>query len=226
MNYIIGVGGVGSWLAPALCLLKKPENVTVIDGDRLEPKNMNRQLFTEDDIGANKAEAIARKYRCNAIAEYFSLGKIELRRGDVLLVCADNNPARLAALREADRTDDLMVIVAANETHSAEAYVYQRAWKETKADPRVYYPTITTDRTGDPQAAAIGCTGEAQEQRPQLVTSNAIAAALAGRLFVLWTMTVKKLEPETVLSLPYKLVVNMTRMENYKLCDALGTTET
>lgn len=217
MNYIIGVGGVGSWLAPAICLLKKPENVTVIDGDRLEPKNMNRQLFTEDDIGRNKADALARKYKCRAIGEYFSLGKIELHRGDVLLVCADNNPARLAALREADRTEDITVIVAANETHSAEAYVYNRAWRDTKADPRVYYPSISTDRAGDPQAAAIGCTGEAQTGNPQLVTANCMAASLAGHLFVLWTITVRKLEKETIPKLPHILRSNMSKLESVPL---------
>ncbi len=48
--YIIGAGGVGSWLTPAMCMLIKPEDITIVDGDKLEDKNLNRQLFNEEDI--------------------------------------------------------------------------------------------------------------------------------------------------------------------------------
>ena len=36
MNYIIGCGGVGSAIIPSFCLLKTPEEITLIDGDIIE----------------------------------------------------------------------------------------------------------------------------------------------------------------------------------------------
>ena len=59
--YIIGAGGVGSWLTPAICLLKNKNDVTVIDADILEKKNLNRQLFTDSEIGLSKADALSKK---------------------------------------------------------------------------------------------------------------------------------------------------------------------
>src|SRR5437868_3076277 len=55
---IIGLGGIGSHLAPALCryldaLGGEDHLVVFIDGDAYEAKNATRQVF--DDIG-NKAE--------------------------------------------------------------------------------------------------------------------------------------------------------------------------
>jgi hypothetical protein len=71
-------------------------------------------------------------------------------------------------------------IFAVNETHSSEAYYCWRTWRRTERDPRVYYPELNTDRAGDPRTAAVGCTGEAQENNRQLVFANLIAAALAS----------------------------------------------
>jgi hypothetical protein len=119
---------------------------------------------------------------------------------------------------EVDRTD-CVAIIAANETHSAEAYYYHSAWKSTMVDPRVYYPDILTDRNNDPRRIAIGCTGEAQEKNPQLVTSNALAAALAGHLYALWALKFPEVDPGVLPRLPYKLVANMTALETYRVSD-------
>lgn len=213
--YIVGAGGVGSFLTPALCMLIGRENVIVIDGDKLEKKNLNRQLFTPADTGRNKAEALADKYGCGAIARWFSLGLQEQSSSDVLFCCADNNPARIAVLRTCD-FEGCAAIFAANETLSSEAYLYKRDWEGTNLDPRVYYPEMAGDHTGDPRAAAIGCTGEAQEQNRQLVSANMLAASLALHLYVVHFIEAKKLSKDTLEHLPSRLVNNMTRMESHK----------
>lgn len=217
MNYyVIGVGGVGSWLTPTLCLLASPKNVVLIDGDKLEDKNLNRQLFTRQDIGKNKAEALSKRYRCGFDARWYSLGLMDHLDSDWLFVLVDNNPARLAALRACDMFG-CQAIIAANETHSAEAYYYRRDWKETQLDPRVYYPELVTNTAGDPMAQAIGCTGQPQRENPQLVTANFMAASLAMHLFVLWGMEVPKMDEEVLSHLPYKLVSNLSKLENFKV---------
>lgn len=217
--YCIGAGGVGSWVVPSLALLTDPSHIIIVDADRLEEKNLNRQLFTRKDVGRTKAEALAERYGCQFRDEWFTEGLIEFAEEDWLIVCVDNHIARRAALYEADRYG-LQVIVAANETHSASAYYYHRRWKDTKLDPRIYFPDILTDRSNDPRRGAIGCTGDVQKENPQLVTSNALSAALAGHLFALWHMKVPKLGKKVIPSLPYSLDASMTRLTCKLIRDA------
>lgn len=214
--YVIGCGGVGSWLAPALCLLVKPENVVLVDGDRLEKKNMNRQLFNESDIGKFKAVALGDRYGCDYRGEWYSRGGISHTADDWLFCCADNNPARVAVLEACDEYN-CQAIIAANETTSSEAYYYRRRWRDTGVDPRVYYPELLTVHAGDPRGAAIGCTGEAAEQTPQLVTANATAAALAGHLYVLWGLNGRKISREMLPNMPYLLRANLSKIETCRI---------
>ena len=55
---IIGCGGLGSNVAAMLvrCGVK---NLTLVDSDRVEESNLNRQLFFRDQIGMLKTEALA-----------------------------------------------------------------------------------------------------------------------------------------------------------------------
>lgn len=216
MNYIIGCGGVGSAIVPSFCLLKSPVDITLIDGDTIERKNLNRQMFDAAQIGKNKAQALAGKFGCHALPEWFSRGKLRHYRTDWLLCLVDNHRTRLEAIETCDE-HGCQAIFAANEMHSAEAYYYRRAWKGTARDPRVYYPELLTDRSGDPRAAAIGCTGEAQETNRQLVSANLMAAALAEHLFVLWHLKAPRIDRETVDALPHKFAANLSRLETYAL---------
>jgi len=222
--YVIGAGGVGSWLTPSLCLLLGPRKVVVVDGDRLEEKNLNRQLFRREHLGQNKAIALAGLYGCLSRPEYFAMGRFTVQPEDWLITLVDNHPARRAALNEADMRG-CRVLIAANETHSAEAYYYEPQWRGGSLDPRTYFPEILTGTDGDPMGEAIGCTGEAQEENPQLVSANSLAASLAMHLFVLWHLEAPKLESETLPSLPYRLVANLTKLQSFRIKDALERTD-
>jgi PRTRC genetic system ThiF family protein len=67
---LIGCGGTGSHIAQSLARLAVhcresggPEIMLVfVDGDRVEAKNVGRQLFSEADIGKNKAQALAGRF--------------------------------------------------------------------------------------------------------------------------------------------------------------------
>lgn len=208
---VIGVGGAGSILAPILVKLIGARHVLLVDGDTLEPKNLDRQMFSESDLGRNKAEAMATRIGCGFMDRFYDVALMEHNRMDWLLVCVDNHPARMEALKACDRSK-CSAILCANETLSSEAYLYRPRWLGTPMDPRVMYPEILTDRSGDPRGREIGCTGEAQAQNPQLVTANMMAASLALHLFVVWAMESRKLDEQTLDYLPHKLVCNMTRM--------------
>jgi hypothetical protein len=62
LNYehaiILGVGGIGSWVALNLALSGKIKNIHVIDPDLVESTNLNRTPFRLCDIGMLKVDAI------------------------------------------------------------------------------------------------------------------------------------------------------------------------
>ena len=58
-NFRVLVGGCGLGSVIAECALRLGfENLTVIDGDRVELSNLNRQNYTQKDIGRFKVEAL------------------------------------------------------------------------------------------------------------------------------------------------------------------------
>ncbi|TGX80464.1 ThiF family adenylyltransferase [Palleniella muris] len=61
-NTRILLGGVGIGSIIAECALRFGfENITIVDGDKVELSNLNRQNYTEGDIGTCKAEALAKR---------------------------------------------------------------------------------------------------------------------------------------------------------------------
>lgn len=214
--YVIGGGGVGSWLTPAMCLLVgDPSKVIVVDGDLLEKKNLNRQLFTEQEIGVYKAVALAEKYNCQSVNKYYASGMLEMDRGDWIMCCVDNNLGRKEVLATCDSTG-ARAVFGSNETLSSEAYYYQASWKRTELDPRTYYPEINTDKSNDPRAAAIGCVEAMQNGNVQLVSANIAAASHMLHLYNLWATEAGKLNREAKEHLPYRIRQNMTKFEVFK----------
>lgn len=210
-TYIIGAGGVGSILAPVISRIE-PRTI-VVDGDKLELKNLDRQLFDKSDIGRNKAEALSEKYHVEAMPEWYYDGLIEHNASDVLIGCVDNMPARRSILKACDLYG-CRAIIAGNETTSADAYYYEHSMEGGPCDPRVMFPEILSDNSDDPRARSIGCTGVAQTLNRQLVTANLAAAGLAGHLFVVWILEAPKLDKEVLPRLPHLLRINLSRMEH------------
>ena len=55
---VIGLGGVGSWVALDLALSGKVKEMIIIDDDKIESSNLNRTPFRICDIGAYKTEVM------------------------------------------------------------------------------------------------------------------------------------------------------------------------
>jgi PRTRC genetic system ThiF family protein len=108
--YLVGCGGTGSWLAPHIVRLArflreaKSTNVqvTFIDPDTVEAKNVFRQNFSSAEIGARKAETLALRLgpawgtEVRVHTRCFDPKMVELGYGDVgvLIGCVDNAAAR------------------------------------------------------------------------------------------------------------------------------------
>lgn len=191
-HLIIGAGGTASWLVPLLKrMVSPPANITIMDGDILEARNIDRQLFDQSFIGWNKAEALSALH----IVDYFpyylerngtALSELQQNRPiECLWCCADNHPARRLCLDLVDQERALLAIIGGNEYTDSEAYPYLPAWKGSSADPRQYYPELLTDRSNDPTNPA--CQGPAQAQNRQLALANYLSAGMMVHLW--WFIT-------------------------------------
>jgi PRTRC genetic system ThiF family protein len=109
---IVGCGGTGAYVAGHLARLVSVLNRTpdapyqgfslvLADGDKVEPKNLERQHFVHGDLDLNKAEVLAARYagafgiEIRVIASYLegirSIADIE---PDMVIGCVDNNASR------------------------------------------------------------------------------------------------------------------------------------
>ena len=107
---MVGCGGTGSWLAPAVARVArlmmerfgKKVEVTFIDHDDVEEKNIYRQNFCAAEIGMNKADALALRYgtawgvEITAISKKLTEDDGSEIHGATVIGCVDNAAARKA----------------------------------------------------------------------------------------------------------------------------------
>ena len=94
---IAGIGGIGSNVAFQLARMS-PANITLYDDDTVEMVNMAGQLFSHDDVGNKKVDAIASMIssytsarQVNAITSRFTS---DTPSGDIMICGFDNMAAR------------------------------------------------------------------------------------------------------------------------------------
>lgn len=187
---IIGCGGVATYFLP-LFMRTWTSRAMIMDGDKVEKRNLNRQVFSKKDIGLFKVEAMHKKFgdRVIPIPQFFTghLGFIDPEQLDnwvpnCILVMADNHLARKLALDAAD-IKNLPVFISANEYFDSEAYVYFPQWKgDSQLDPRSKYPEI---QNATAQGSPLDCNQE-QISEPQLALANFAAAAKLGCMLWRW----------------------------------------
>ncbi len=188
---IIGAGGVSSYLIPAFIKTFPDDPVIIMDGDKLEKRNLDRQLFDENDIGKYKATALADKYGCCAVNEYFEPSTFVEPAEISQIICAvDNHTARNEAISfsQAFRSWGIPSFIGANEYWTSQAFVFHPSLDEMYLDlkpwPIFKYPEIATDKSQDPTNPS--CV-EQQEADPQLAGVNMITASLIMQLLLRWS---------------------------------------
>ena len=238
-TYLIGTGGVGSYLAPPLYRTLRAalpgSTLVLVDGDTVTEANLNRQLFGPSDVGRKKAKALSRTLRkdeqCGIeivdrylIPDHPWAENLTPGPDDIFIVAVDNHAARRAALAESDKWG-CCTIIAANEDSAADAYVYLPSFAGHEIlDPRLRIPAILTDTSGDPTHPE-GCTGDAAlTAAPQTAEANYVASALALRLFGAWAIKRKEMDREYHKYLPARLESTFTRFDTFSVEDLLNTT--
>lgn len=191
--YVIGAGGVASYLLPPLLKILRTKatevpDVTVFDQDKLTKRNLDRQLFGERFVDRFKAEALCEIYaedypdRLHFEPHWFHSG-VPINEESLLICCVDNHPARKATLESCDSNRG-KCIIAANEYTDSQAMYYEPGFRGTTKDPRVRYKEIEEDTSDDP-IRPVGCASEeALKTAPQLAIANFTAASHALQL--LW----------------------------------------
>ncbi len=106
---IIGIGGVGSYAAEAVARAGAG-NITLMDGDSVQPSNLNRQLIAlTSTLGKNKAEVMADRIRdidpetkVTALARFYKENdELDLTAFDWIIDAIDDVNAKTALIKTA-----------------------------------------------------------------------------------------------------------------------------
>jgi hypothetical protein len=210
---IIGAGGVTSHMLPQLLKMCDPNGskIAIVDGDILEERNLDRQLFLDRHIGLNKASALKRLYpQISVKPEFFTRGNakeiLDECNPAVVFVAVDNHQTRAIILDYLDEMDGTTGIFGVNEYFDSQSYAYKSEWINTHADPRIRYPEITKDKSINPTS----CQGEAAESTPQLAIANAMSGCMMMHMFWIWVVNENKYNKQAKENLPYDIRRNIS----------------
>lgn len=180
---IIGAGGVASYLCPVLSRFQVANvHISIMDGDRLEKRNLDRQLFTDKFIGKNKATSLMQIADLDVAIPSFltanTVNEVKAAAPDAMFCLVDNDQARKLAY-EVAMQEKIHFFTAANEMFDASARYINPKWYRTekclfKVNPDLIAPS---------PSEGINCTGRMTEQFPQLAMANSMAAQMALHLF-------------------------------------------
>ena len=96
----IGCGGIGSWLAEEVARAFNEQQIGhsvdywIADNDIVEVVNIRHQNFTDKDIGRNKADALAMRFKIFEPIIQRVNGATDLNGFGLIVLCVDNNSTR------------------------------------------------------------------------------------------------------------------------------------
>lgn len=201
---IVGAGGIGSHLLPPLCQyldnLPQRGNVVIIDGDRFEARNADRQIFTNH---GNKAEStrdllLTRFPRLAIEAKPVFVTEDNVfayvREGDVVFACVDNHATRRLLCEHCGTLSDVTLISGGNDYSDGNVQVYMRKGGRGLTPPLTHlHPEIAHPQDRNP--GDLSCEELSQAGSPQLIFANLSAASHMLNAF--WVVTTKSSLPYT-----------------------------
>lgn len=194
-NYVmVGVGGTGTMLLRPLYTYLAARGdefkLWLIDGDVVETKNLERQLFEPGDVTVNKAYAAAHGLGAplgviEPITDYLSEDNITryIKNGDTVLICADNFTVRKRIEDHCLTLDTVTVINGGNEKTDGSVQLWVREGGKN-ITPRIGYlhPEVAiavgTDRAEMTCAQAAALPGGEQTLIANLQSATWMLTAL------------------------------------------------
>lgn len=208
--FVIGAGGTGGHLIPNLARLVSASNtedfkheITIIDGDVVEEKNILRQNFIAKDIGKNKAMVLAERYSAafgieiHAVPEFIEqwrklaslMSEVQRPSIPVVIGCVDNHKTRQmihSAFLYAYDFFPMIWIDGANEEFTGQVvfgsmfplYYVRRCSRSTSAffvpPVTLLYPEVLKDE-GTKFNSELSC-AERAISAPQSISANLTSA--------------------------------------------------
>jgi len=188
---VIGAGGIGGHLIEPLSrYLSYSEDyseITVIDGDKYEDRNKERQRFSECENKAEHTVSIMKeefpKVHFRAKGEYVTEDNVitTIRENDVVLLCVDNHATRKLVSDRCSELDNVTLISGGNNYTDGDVINYIRKNGKNVTKPLTDLPEIAKPDDKNPgtltDAERLGCEQEAQTN-PQLLFMNLDIASL------------------------------------------------
>ena len=192
---VVGAGGTGSWFIPILSKLgvenKHVKDVFIVDGDAVEPKNLLRQLFSDDDVNKYKSETLGKRYGFNYSTSFIDKVNdisciFDGTTVPFIISLVDNNGTRLIFDEIFHNSDypDFIYVDSGNSQRSGQIYV------AIKKDGKIIYETGVNldeglqDTSGsNRRPTEISCAEHAQEPKDaQNLMANVTAACIVGNV--------------------------------------------
>lgn len=192
---IVGAGGIGCHLieplARYLSYTGDQCEVTVIDGDKYEDRNAERQRFAE--LGNKAANTVALlasnfpKVHFRAKEQYVTEDNVIplIREKDVVFLCVDNHATRKLVSDRCQELDDVVLISGGNDYTDGDVLIHIRKnGKDVTPPITTTAPEISNPKDKNPgtltDVERQGCQQEAQTN-PQLLFMNFdIASSMLG----------------------------------------------
>lgn len=187
---IVGLGGIGTIFTNRLCRFinyTKAQNLAevdmhLIDGDKYEMKNFERQEFMGLGNKAEiKARELTRKYpkiNFTTYDQFINETNIsdQIKEGDVVCLCVDNHKTRKVVSEFCKTLPSIILISGGNDWTDGNVQIYVRnEGKDLTPDLTMYHPEIADPKDKSPED--MSCE-ELAETDPQLYFANLFAATL------------------------------------------------
>lgn len=196
---IVGLGGIGSWLAHFIALelsaYWQGSQLSLIDGDRYQPQNRRRQAlcYSEEAYKACAVKAQLSKICRDRIVIHARQVYLDRRSayrfildGDIVLLCADNHQTRCLVSQRCQDLDNVTLLSGGNEGSQGCVLVHIRRDGQDLSGPiEKYHPDISRAGAQLPVFSQHAC-----EQRvgddPQILVTN---VAVAQRMYqIFWAI--------------------------------------
>lgn len=193
---VIGAGGTGGNLLPMLAkLIKGREDVsiTIVDGDDVELKNLERQPFLSSDIGLNKAQVLSDKLNMafdlntsyvpvfiNELSQLESIAINKINTLNIIIGAVDNHNCRIVLEKFFNKQRNVVYIDSANEDYFGDVIM------GVKFNNTVFHKTRGMYRpmevfSGTKRVKNTSCLIKVNEN-PQHLPANMMAATIVLKL--------------------------------------------
>lgn len=197
---LLGAGGTGSILYESLLRYletfhrHRDENfyLQVIDGDAIEAHNLDRQLFAEQTIGGNKAEALVHTTpfkpphgKLFPVNDFLGKKNVEklIRDGDIVLIAVDNYSVRALVEERGKNLDNIVVINGGNESTDGSCQLWIRREGKNVTPPMSHcHPEIAYKADNDRAAMSCQARSKLKGGEQTIIANMASAVAMLNML--------------------------------------------